>query len=137
MDPEAVLHQGHLRAMDMVVIGAEEEEGDTTIGMTIAGAGRLRDIMTTGEKGGMTTDEAAVGTMMTGAVVVVEDTTMIEIERGGGLEAEAQTGTEIEEEAATRLLKYRTHYVDLVIYMYTYVYMYVHPASHEFTGTGT
>ena len=88
--------------MDMVVIGAEEEEGDTTIGMTIVGADRLRDIMTTGEKGGMTTDEAAMGTMMTGAVVVVEDTTMIEIERGGGLEAEAQTGTETEKEAATR-----------------------------------
>ena len=104
VDPEVVLHQGHLRAMDMVVIEAEEEEGDTTIGMTIDGADRLQDIMTIGEEGGMTTDEASVGTMMTGAVVgLVEDTTMIEIERGGGLEAEAQTEIETEEEAATRV----------------------------------
>ena len=99
-DLEPVLRQGQLRAMDMVVIEVEGEEGDTTIGTTIDGADRLRDITTIGEVGGMTTD-GAVGTMMTDAVVVVVDTMMTEIERGGGLVAEAKIETETEEEAVT------------------------------------
>ena len=77
------------------------EEDDTTIVTMIGEEDRHRAMVTIGEEGGTTIDEEVVeGTTMIGAVEVVEDITMIE--RGEGLEAEAQRETETGEEVVTR-----------------------------------